>query len=68
MLNYKLLIDEIIYEKELSYSQMAILADLPKSTLYKICKGKKEPKLSELIKIADALNMEPQKLWDSENK
>lgn len=64
MVNYKLLIDDVLYEKKLSYGQAAIIIGFPKSTLYKICKGKREPKLSELIQIATALKVDAQELWE----
>lgn len=53
----RIVLDEVLQGKNLSYGQAALLTGVPKSTIYKIAKNKTDPRLSVLDKIARGLEV-----------
>ncbi|MCI7130324.1 MAG: helix-turn-helix domain-containing protein [Lachnospiraceae bacterium] len=60
----KILIADIIFQKNLSLRQVSILTGVPKSTLGKLCNGS-VPRLDTLEQIAKGLQVRMQNLYDS---
>lgn len=63
----KILIADIIFQKNLSLRQVSILTGVPKSTIGKLCNGS-IPRLDTLEKIARGLQVRMQDLYDSPYK
>mgnify|MGYP003290707243 CR=1 FL=1 len=64
----KILIGEILYEREISYKKLSIMTGIPKSSISDICNGISVPRLDTLEIIAKALNMRISDLFESDFK
>ena len=53
----KILLDKIMYEKNLTIRQTSILTGVPKSTIADIASGKISPRLDTLEQLAKRLNV-----------
>lgn len=53
----KILLDQIMYSKNLSVRQVSILTDIPKSTIQKIKLEQKSPTMDEMEAIAKGLKL-----------
>ena len=63
----KILIADIIFQKNLSLRQVSILTGIPKSTLNDLCNGS-IPRLDTLEQIAKGLQVRMHDLYDSPYK
>lgn len=64
----KILLGQILYDRKISYQQLATKTGLSKAGISYICEGKKMPRIDTLEVIAKALNMRISDLYDSEYK
>lgn len=64
----KILLDEIMYSKNLSIRQVSIMTGIPKSTIYDIITGKKSPRMDIMEMIAAGLKMRISDLYESPYK
>lgn len=64
----KILLDEIMYSKNLSVRQVSIMTGIPKSTIYDIMTGKKFPRMDIMEMIAAGLKMRISDLYESPYK
>lgn len=64
----KILLDEIMYEKNLSLRRVEILTGVPKSTVNDILNNKTSPRLDTLEKLAKGLHVRITDLFDSPYK
>ena len=64
----KILLDKIMYEKNLSVRQVAIMAGLSKSAISKIMNGEVSPTLNTLEVIAKGLKIRISDLYESPYK
>lgn len=64
----KILLDEIMYSKNLSVRQVSIMTGIPKSTIYDIMNGKKFPRMDIMEMIAAGLKMRISDLYESPYK
>ena len=64
----KILLDEIMYSKNLSVRQVSIMTGIPKSTVYDIMTGRKIPRIDTLEVIAVGLKIRISDLYESPYK
>lgn len=64
----KILLDEIMYSKNLSVRQVSIMTGVPKSTIYDIMTGKKIPRMDTMEVIAAGLKIRISDLYESPYK
>lgn len=64
----KILLDKIMYEKNLSVRQVAIMTNLSKSAISKIMNGEVSPTLNTLEAIAKGLKIRISDLYESPYK
>ena len=64
----RILIGEILYERNISYKQLSIMTGITKSSISDICNGISIPRLDTLETIAKALNMRISDLFESDFK
>ncbi len=62
----KILLDKIMYQKNLSIRQVSMLSGVPRSTLHDIVSEKISPRLSTLEAIASALHVKISDLYDED--
>lgn len=63
----KMLLDKIIYEKNLTVRQVSYMTGIPKSTISDICNGR-IPRLDTLEQLAKGLGLKMSDLYESEYK
>ncbi len=64
----RILLDEIMYLKNLSVRQVSIMTGIPKSTVYDIMTGRKIPRIDTLEVIAAGLKIRISDLYESPYK
>lgn len=64
----KILLNEILYKKKLSFRQAEIMTGISKSSLSDIANERTDPKLSTLEQIAKGLNVKISDLFESDYK
>ena len=64
----KILLDKIMYEKNLTIRQTSILTGVPKSTIAAIASGKISPRLDTLEQLAKRLNVRITDLFEADIK
>lgn len=64
----KILLDKIMYEKELSVRQVSIATGISKSTISRIMCGSVSPTMEVMERIAEGLKMHISDLYDSSFK
>lgn len=64
----KMLLDKIMYEKNLTIRQTSILTGVPKSTIADIASGKSSPRLDTLEQLAKRLNVRITDLFEADIK
>lgn len=64
----KILLDEIMYQKNVSVRQLALMSGIPRSTINDIMNGRTSPRLDTLENLARALNCQITDLFDSDIK
>ena len=64
----KILLGEILYERNISYRQFEIMTKIPKSTIADICNGYTMPKIDAMEVMAKALNIRITDLFESDFK
>lgn len=64
----KILLDEIMYWKNLSVRQVSIMTGIPKSTVYDIMTGRKIPRIDTMEVIAAGLKIRISDLYESPYK
>lgn len=64
----RILLDKIMYSKNLTVRQVSILAGIPKSTINDIVNHKKIPRMDTMEKLAAGLKVKISDLYDSEYK
>lgn len=63
----KMLLDKIMYKKNLTVRQVSYMTGIPKSTISEICNGR-IPRLDTLEQLAKGLGMKMSDLYESEYK
>lgn len=64
----KILLDEIMYEKNLSIRQVSILTKIPKSTIADIASGRVSPRMDTMERLAAGLKVTISDLYESSYK
>lgn len=64
----KILLGEIMYNKNLSVRQVSIITGVPPSTINDIMTGRSSPRIDTLEKIAKGLNIRISDLYESPYK
>ena len=64
----KILLDKIMYDKNLSIRQLSIITGIPKSTISDIASGKTMPRIDTLETIAKGLKVRISDLYESDYK
>lgn len=64
----KILLDKIMYNKNLSIRQLSIMTGIPKSTISDIVSGKTMPRIDTLEVIAKGLKIRISDLYESDYK
>ena len=64
----KVLLDEIMYSKNISVRQLSIMSGIPKSTISDIMNEKHSPTLDNMELLAKALKVRITDLFESEYK
>lgn len=64
----KMLLDKIMYNKNLSIRQLSIMTGIPKSTISDIVSGKTMPRIDTLEIIAQGLKIHISDLYESDYK
>jgi transcriptional regulator with XRE-family HTH domain len=64
----KMLLDKIMYDKNLSIRQVSIMTGVPKSTINDIAVGKTMPRIDTLETIAKGLKIRISDLYESDYK
>ena len=64
----KILLDKVMYEKNVSVRQLEIMSGVPRSTINDIMNGRTSPRLDTLEKLARALNCRITELFESDIK
>ena len=62
----KILLDKIMYEKNLSIRQVSILTGIPKSTIADIMSGKVSPRMDTMEQLAAGLKVRLADLYESD--
>lgn len=69
ILNYmKILIEKIIYEKNLTVRQVSMMSGVPKSTVQKLMDENSNPTIATLEKLAAGLKCKISDLYESDYK
>lgn len=66
--NMKIILDQIMYSRNLSIRQVSMLTGVPKSTIHKIGLGQKSPTMDEMEAIAKGLKLRITDLFLSDYK
>lgn len=66
--NMKILLNKLMYEKNISFRKLSEVTGIPKSTLYDIARERHSPTLNNLELIAKALDVRISNLYESEYK
>lgn len=64
----RILLDEIMYSKNLTVRQVSILTGIPKSTISDIMNHKKFPRMDTMEKLATGLRVNISDLYESPRK
>lgn len=64
----RILLDKIMYSKNLTVRQVSIMTGIPKSTINDIMNHKKIPRMDTMEKLAAGLKVKISDLYDSEYK
>lgn len=64
----KILLDKIMYDKNLSIRQLSIMTGIPKSTISDIASGRTMPRIDTLETIAKGLKVRISDLYESDYK
>lgn len=64
----KILLDKIMYDKNLSIRQLSIITGIPKSTISDIASGRTMPRIDTLEIIAKGLKVRISDLYESDYK
>lgn len=64
----RILLDKIMYSKNLTVRQVSILTGVPRSTINDIMNHKKMPRMDTMEKLAAGLKIKISDLYDSEYK
>lgn len=64
----KILLDKIMYDKNLSIRQLSIMTGIPKSTISDIASGRTMPRIDTLEIIAKGLKIHISDLYESDYK
>ena len=64
----KILLDKIMYDKNLSIRQLSIITGIPKSTISDIASGRTMPRIDTLEIIAKGLKARISDLYESDYK
>lgn len=64
----KILLNEILYKRKLSFRQAEIMTGISKSSLSDIANGKSDPRMSVMEQIAKGLSVRISDLYESEFK
>lgn len=64
----KILLDKIMYDKNLSIRQLSIITGIPKSTISDIASGRTMPRIDTLEIIAKGLKIHISDLYESDYK
>lgn len=64
----RILLDKIMYSKNLTVRQVSILTGIPKSTINDIMNHKKMPRMDTMEKLAAGLKLKISDLYDSDYK
>ena len=62
----KILLDKIMYEKNLTVRQVSYMTGIPKSTISNICNGNRVPRLDTLEQLAKGLGVKITDLFESD--
>lgn len=62
----KILLDKIMYEKNLSIRQVSILTGIPKSTIADIMSGRTIPRMDTMEQLAASLKVRIADLYESD--
>lgn len=60
-------LNELRVERSLTQEKLAELADFDRTYIYRLEKGKREPSLSTILKLSDALKISPGEFLDRVN-
>ena len=61
----KILLDKIMYKKNISVRQLSIMTGLPKSTIADIMSGKTSPRMDTMERLAAGLKVRISDLYES---
>lgn len=64
----KILLDKIMYKKNISVRQLSIITGLPKSTIADIMSGKTSPRMDTMERLAAGLKVRISDLYESPYK
>lgn len=64
----KILLDKIMYKKNISVRQLSIITGLPKSTIADIMSGKTSPRMDTMERLAAGLKVRISDLYESHYK
>lgn len=64
----KILLDKIMFEKNLTVQQVSIKTKIPKTTLIDIKNGRSSPRMDTMERLATGLNVKITDLFDSPYK
>lgn len=64
----KILLDKLMYKKNLTIRQVSILTDLPKSTISDILSGRTSPRMETIEQLAAGLKVHITDLFESPYK
>lgn len=64
----KILLDQIMYNKNLSVNQVSLLTGIPHTTIVDIKNGRSSPRMDTMEKLAKGLHIRISDLFDSDYK
>lgn len=64
----RILLDKIMYSKNLTVRQVSIMTGIPKSTINDVMNHKKMPRMDTMEKLAAGLKIKISDLYDSDYK
>lgn len=64
----KILLNEIMYKKNLSIRQISLMTEIPRSTIADILSGKTSPKMDTMERLAIGLKVRISDIFDSPYK
>ena len=64
----KILLQEYMYNKNLTIRQISVVTKIPKSTISNICNGKRIPRMDTMEELAKGLKVKIPDLFDSPYK